>query len=202
MLHHNIEHSLRRLHTDYVDIWQVHSAEPEELAQSDVLETMLRIKEEGKVRHIAVSMSGRATGYGYGQLRPYLDGEWDDFEAIQVWYSALARASEEAMTEAAGRGKGMIVRGVVRRVDPWENLTDATAKLGLDNIRQGDRRKRCSVSSALCPGPPWSAHHHHRHEKSGTPGRQHPLCGGRLFSPDVLVEAKRRLDAAGIVSAS
>ena len=85
---HNIEHSLTRLKTDYIDVWQVHSADPTELAQSDVLETMLSIKAEGKVRYIAVSMSGRAEGHGYGQLRPYLADDWADFEAIQVWYSA------------------------------------------------------------------------------------------------------------------
>jgi aryl-alcohol dehydrogenase-like predicted oxidoreductase len=118
---HNIEHSLKRLKTDYVDVWQVHSAPPDELAQSDVLETMLRIKEEGKVRHIAVSISGAAAGRGYGQLRPYLDGDWDQFAAIQVWYSALARANENAMSEAANRGKGMIIRGVVRTVEPAIN---------------------------------------------------------------------------------
>ncbi|MCB0095784.1 MAG: aldo/keto reductase [Caldilineaceae bacterium] len=131
---HNIEHSLQRLKTDYVDVWQVHSADPDELAQSDVLETMLKIKDEGKVRHIAVSMSGRGDGHGYGQLRPYLDGDWDAFEAIQVWYSALTRASENAMTEAANRGKGMIIRGVVRRIDPYASVEDFAAQTGLSDL--------------------------------------------------------------------
>ena len=198
---HNIEHSLRRLHTDYVDIWQVHSAEPDELAQSDVLETMLRIKEEGKVRHIAVSMSGRAAGYGYGQLRPYLDGEWDDFEAIQVWYSALVRASEGAMTEAAGRGKGMIIRGVVRSVEPWASLADATAKLGLDDLRAtGESAAQFLLRFAL-------AHPGLHTTIIGTKSLEHLADNIRSveagpLAPDVLVEAKRRLDAAGIVSAS
>ena len=90
-MHHNIEHSLQRLRTDHIDVWQVHSAEAAELARSDVLEPVLRIKEEGEVRHIAVSLSGRAhvlapSNYGrvrlhhqettdhvYGQLRSYLE---------------------------------------------------------------------------------------------------------------------------------
>jgi len=45
---HNIEHSLKRLKTDYVDVWQVHSAEPAELAQSDVLETCCASRKRGK----------------------------------------------------------------------------------------------------------------------------------------------------------
>lgn len=131
---HNIEHSLKRLNTDYVDVWQLHSPNPEELAATDTLETMLKIKEEGKVRHIAISMSGKADGRGYGQFRPYLASEWDAFEAIQVWYSALIRASENAMIEAADRGKGMIIRGVVRRIDPWASLDDFVDKTGLREL--------------------------------------------------------------------
>lgn len=197
---HNIEHSLQRLRTDYVDVWQVHSADPDELAQSDVLETMLAIKEEGKVRHIAVSMSGRAQGHGYGQLRPYLDGDWDDFEAIQVWYSALTRASENAITEAADRGKGMILRGVVRRIDPWDSLADAVTQLGLDDLRaQGESAAQFLLRFALShPGLHTAI--------VGTKNLDHlaenvqaveagPLPG------DVLAETKRRLAAAGITPA-
>jgi aryl-alcohol dehydrogenase-like predicted oxidoreductase len=194
---HNIEHSLKRLKTDYVDVWQVHSADPDVLAATDVLETMLKIKEEGKVRHVAVSMSGGAEGYGYGQMRPYLDGDWDAFEAIQVWYSALARFSENAITEAADRGMGMIIRGVVRRVDPWDSLADAVTKLGLDNLRAGGE----SAAQFLLRFA--TAHPGLHTTIIGTKSLDHladnikaveagPLPG------DVLAEAKRRLDAAGV----
>lgn len=194
---HNIEHSLKRLKTDYVDVWQVHSAEPEELAQSDVLETMLRIKEEGKVRHIAVSMSGRADGRGFGQLRPYLDGDWDAFEAIQVWYSALERSSEDAMTEAANRGKGMIIRGVVRTVEGYESLADFVDKVGLNDLRaNGESAAQFLLRFAI-------AHPALHTTIIGTKSIDHlndnikAVEAGPL-APDVLAEAKQRLAAAGI----
>ena len=194
---HNIEHSLKRLNTDYVDVWQVHSAEPDELAQSDVLETMLRIKEEGKVRHIAVSMSGRAAGRGFGQLRPYLDGDWDHFEAIQVWYSALERASEDAMREAANRGKGMIIRGVVRTVEPYESLTGFVDKVGLNDLRaNGESAAQFLLRFAI-------AHPALHTTIIGTKSLDHlndnikAVEAGPL-APDVLAEAKRRLANAGI----
>lgn len=197
---HNIEHSLRRLKTDYVDVWQVHSAEPDELAQSDVLETMLKVKEEGKVRHIAVSMSGRAEGHGYGQLRPYLDGDWDAFEAIQVWYSALTRASEKAMTEAANRGKGMIIRGVVRRIDPYASLEDFATKTGLrDLYPRNENAAQFLLRFAL-------SHPALHTTIIGTKSLEHlaenitAAEAGPLPS-DIMATAKARLDAAGIQAA-
>jgi aryl-alcohol dehydrogenase-like predicted oxidoreductase len=198
---HNIEHSLKRLRTDYVDVWQVHSAPPDELAQSDVLETMLRIKEEGKVRHIAVSLSGAAAGRGYGQLRPYLDGDWDAFAAIQVWYSALARASENAMSEAAQRGKGMIIRGVVRTVEPYESLTDFMDKVGLNDLRaSGESAAQFLLRFAI-------AHPALHTTIIGTKSLDHLADNVKAveagpLTPDVLAAVKARLATAGITPTS
>jgi len=150
---HNIEHSLQKLRTGHIDVWQVHSADATELANSDVLETMLRIKEEGKVRHIAVSLSSRAqtlapSGYGrvrlhhqetadhvYQQLQSYLEDDWEELEALQVWYSALNRGCEESIVEAQSKGIGLIIRGVVRCLNPWTNLEDFANQIGLDDLR-------------------------------------------------------------------
>ena len=198
---HNIEHSLKRLKTDYVDVWQVHSADPAELAQSDVLETMLKVKAEGKVRHIAVSMSGRADGHGYGQFRPYLADEWRAFEAIQVWYSALTRASENTMTEAAERGMGMIIRGVVRRIDPWESLADFVEKLGLrDLLAESESAAQFLLRFA-------TAHAGLHTTIIGTKSLDHLADNVKAIEigplpADVLAETKKRLDTAGIVPAS
>jgi aryl-alcohol dehydrogenase-like predicted oxidoreductase len=135
---HNIEHSLKRLKTDYVDVWQIHNAYPEQLLNTDVLETMHQVKDSGQVRHIAVSMSGAAQGYGYVQFRDYLQPEWSAFDAMQVWYSALVRYSEQAITQAAAKGVGTVIRGATRRVDPYTSLADACTRLDLDDLRAAD----------------------------------------------------------------
>jgi len=135
---HNIEHSLQRLQTDYVDVWQIHNAYPEQLLNTDVLETMRQVKDSGQVRHIAISMSGSAQGYGYAQFRDYIQPEWSAFDAMQVWYSAMVRHSEQAITQAAANGIGMIIRGATRRVDPYTSLADACTQLDLDALCEAD----------------------------------------------------------------
>lgn len=48
------EESLRRLQTDYIDLYQIHWPSPDEPVEP-ALEVMLRLKEEGKIRAIGVS---------------------------------------------------------------------------------------------------------------------------------------------------
>ena len=78
------------------------------------------------------------------------------FEAMQVWYSALVRHSELAISQAAGKGIGTIIRGATRRVDPYESLADASAKLRLDELRDPDETAaqfllRFVISNHRCP---------------------------------------------------
>jgi len=196
-LRHNIEHSLKRLNTDHVDIWQIHSAYPGDLAGTDVLETMFKIKAEGKVRHIAVSMGGASEKYGYVQMRGYLDPAWDAFEAMQVWYSALVRHSEQAIRDAAAKGVGTILRGATRRVDPWESLADACTKLRLDDLRAPGE----SAAQFLLR---FVASHPGAHTIIvGTQSLDHlaeNVVAAEVgpLPADVLAEARKRLDAAGV----
>lgn len=196
-LRHNIEHSLKRLNTDHVDIWQIHSANPDDLRGTDVLETMFAIKAEGKVRHIAVSMGGSAGGRGYAQMRPYLAPEWDAFEAMQVWYSALERASEDAISDAAAKGIGTIIRGATRRVDPWESLEDACTQIGLDDLRAPGESAAQFLLRFV------AAHPGVHTIIVGTKSLDHlaenvaAVEAGPLPA-DVVAEARKRLDAAGV----
>lgn len=48
-----LESSLTRLRTDYIDLYQIHYPDPK-VSLTDALETLLRLKEEGKIRHIGV----------------------------------------------------------------------------------------------------------------------------------------------------
>jgi len=195
---HNIEYSLERLNTDYVDVWQVHSANPAELLVTDVLETMQAIKAEGKVRHIAVSMGGASEKRGYVQMRGYLDPAWDAFEAMQVWYSAMWRASEQAISDAAAKGIGTIIRGATRRIDPWEGLADACTQLGLDDLRAPGESAAQFMLRFVVSNPDVHT------IIVGTKSLEHladnvaAVEAGPLPA-DVVAEMKKRLDAAGVM---
>jgi aryl-alcohol dehydrogenase-like predicted oxidoreductase len=77
-----VEHSLRLMNTDYLDLVQFHrSLTPGEFNADGVLETALALKEEGKVRFVGVS----------GTL-PNLDEQIDMgvFDVFQIPYSSSA----------------------------------------------------------------------------------------------------------------
>lgn len=49
----NLDESLRRMKTDYIDIYQLHN--PATLPSDDIYEFLLRAKEAGKIRHIGIT---------------------------------------------------------------------------------------------------------------------------------------------------
>ena len=103
----NLELSLRRMRTDYVDIWQIHNAYVDDVDQGELLAVMEEVKRSGKVRHISVSSH-------LPHVRTFI--ERGDFETYQITYSALDRAHEMVIGEASASGCGVIVRGYVGSV--------------------------------------------------------------------------------------
>jgi len=51
-----VEQSLRRLETDYIDLYQLHNARMSTIQSDVVLETLERLKEEGKIRSYGVAL--------------------------------------------------------------------------------------------------------------------------------------------------
>ncbi len=133
-LRKNIDDSLTRMRTDYIDLWQLHNPTPADVEQGGLLKVMEEIKAAGKVRHIAISST-----------RPHIDTfiQWGVFASFQIPYSALERQHEEAITAAGKSGAGVIVRGGVARGEPGA---------GLGGAQRWELWDRAKLDELLAPG--------------------------------------------------
>ncbi len=107
-----VNQSLARMKTDHLDIVQLHSSPSKEtLQQEDVVQTLLDLKEEGKVRFIASSST-----------LPNLPDlvELGVFDSFQIPYSALERQHETSITAAAKASAGTVIRGGVAKGKPGD----------------------------------------------------------------------------------
>ena len=197
---HNIEASLRRMKTDYVDVWQLHNPSVEEVRAGDLVRVMEEVRATGKVRWIGVSSK-------LPDIIPFI--EWGVFDTFQIPYSGLEHAHEKVITAAAKAGAGTIIRGGVARGEPAASLRRwIGARLGqggrwaiwgkarLDELRgAGESRTAFLLRFTL-------SHPDLHTTIVGTMNPDHLAQNVRAaeagpLPPDVYQEAKRRLDAVG-----
>jgi aryl-alcohol dehydrogenase-like predicted oxidoreductase len=188
----NIESSLQRMKTDYVDIWQLHNPTPDQVKQGDLVPFMEQVKKQGKVRHVAISST-------LPHIPEYL--KWNCFDTYQIPYSLLERKHEESIAKVGKSGAGVIVRGGVARGEPGSGLG------GADRWTKWDAAK---LDELLAPGESRTAFllrytisHPQMHTTIvGTKNPAHldeniRAAEAGPLKADVYAEAKRRLDSVG-----
>lgn len=189
---HNIEVSLQRMKTDYVDVLQLHNPSVEQTEAGELVAVLKEIRDSGKVRFIGISST-------FPHIDTYI--QWGVFDSFQIPYSALERAHEQAIARAASAAAGTIIRGGVGRGEPGEGLgsqdrwaTWEKAKLD-DLLSDGESRTAFLLRFTLT--------HPSMHTTIvGTKNPAHLLENVRIaekgqLPADVYAEAKRRLDEAG-----
>ncbi|MBB6636848.1 aldo/keto reductase [Cohnella thailandensis] len=188
---HNIETSLKRMGTDYVDLLQLHGPTAAQVEEGGLLEVLEEIKASGKARHIGISSY-------MPNLEAHLAGP-GNYETYQLPYSALERDHETWIDRAADKGAGIIIRGGVGRGEPglglgqqdrW-HLWDA-AKLD-ELLEEGETRTGFLLRFTL-------SHPNLSTTIVGTMKPEHLLENVRVaekgrLPADVYAEAKRRLDS-------
>ena len=123
-----IDHSLRRLGTDYVDLYQIHRLDNSTPVE-ETLEALHDVVKAGKARYIGAS-SMHAWEFSKALHLQTLHG-WTRFVAMQDHYNLLAREEEREMLPlCADEGVGTIVwsplaRGRLAR--PWNQATERSA---------------------------------------------------------------------------
>lgn len=127
-IQHAVDGSLKRLRTDYIDLYQLHNPTLDELRRDDIHEAMDRLQENGKIRFWGVSINTpeegveiMRNGWGY---------------ALQVLYNALNQAPEKELFPLA-KEKGY---GIIARVPLASGLLSGKYRVdttfGTDDVRQ------------------------------------------------------------------
>lgn len=100
---HAVDGSLKRLRTDYIDLYQLHNPTLDELRRDDIHEAMDRLQEAGKIRYWGVSVTTPEEGIEVVQRG------WG--YALQVLYNAVNQApATELFPLAQEKGYGIIAR--------------------------------------------------------------------------------------------
>jgi 1-deoxyxylulose-5-phosphate synthase len=138
---HELDASLRRLGTDYVDLYQIHRWDPG-TPIDETLEALHDAVKSGKVRYIGAS-SMHAWQFAKALYHADRRG-WTRFVSMQNHYNLLYREEErEMMPLCADQGVGIIpwsplARGRLTR--PWAQK-DATPRAGTDEYGKGLYRR-------------------------------------------------------------
>jgi len=111
------ESSLKRLQTDYIDIYQYHNPRLDVLQRQDTISALEDLKNEGKIRHYAV-----AVGPDIGWREEGLYTINDMKVPAQLIYSILEQDPADIMIEAAEK-QGI---GVYSRVPHASGMLDGT----------------------------------------------------------------------------
>lgn len=112
----SLDASLRRLDTDYVDVFQLHGVAPEHYdeAMATLLPALLRAREHGKIRFLGITESGAKDPDHTMLCRAAADGVWD---VGMVAFNMLHRtASDRLFPLAVAHGMGTLVMHAVRSI--------------------------------------------------------------------------------------
>ncbi|MGA5417017.1 aldo/keto reductase [Streptomyces pseudogriseolus] len=137
-----LDHSLRRLGTDYVDLYQIHRWDPHTPVE-ETMEALHDVVKAGKVRYIGAS-SMYAWQFSKAQYTAESRG-WTKFVSMQNHYNLLYREEEREMLPlCADQGVGVLpwsplARGRLTR--DWNVTTErsATDQFGSTLYQEGDR---------------------------------------------------------------
>jgi aryl-alcohol dehydrogenase-like predicted oxidoreductase len=147
----NIETSLKRLQTDYIDILQFHGGDAETIQREGLIELLMSLRNQGIIRFLGVSSS-----------LPHLPGMIDlgVFDTFQIPYSCLRPEHADLITRTAETGAGIIIRGGIAHGGPdaeiqRSNLNELWARAQLDELLSEDMSRaelilRYTISHRHC----------------------------------------------------
>lgn len=130
----NLDLSLNRFQTDYIDLLQFHGGDAETLVKAGLIDLLKDFQAQGLIRFIGASSK-----------LPFLPDliALDVFDTFQIQYSCLAPEHFEILNTAAQSGAGIIIRGGIAHGGPDAEI----ARPALNDVWQ-----RANLQELL---PPW-----------------------------------------------
>ncbi|SIT82049.1 aldo/keto reductase [Pontibacter indicus] len=142
-----VEESLRRLQTDYIDLYQLHGGTIEDPID-ETIEAFELLKKQGKIRH-----------YGISSIRPNVIREYvkrSNIASVMLQYSLLDRRPEEQVLDLLkGKGIGILARGSLAQgllagkpAKPYLGYTFEEIQQAANSVRKvaGTDRKAAEVA--------------------------------------------------------
>src|SRR3990172_244027 len=111
----SLEQSLRRLKTDYIDIYHVHGVEPQEYpyVSDNLVADLLRLKEQGKIRFMGVT-EAFIEDTKHQMLQRALEDRW--WDVVMVGFNILNQSARAAvLSKTLERNTGVLVMFAVRK---------------------------------------------------------------------------------------
>lgn len=99
-----IDRSLQRMGTDYIDIMQLHSPSLDDLVNGDGIEGLKKAQSQGKVRYISLSADDDAAEHAVAM---------GDFDTLQLSYNVLDQAPEKIIAAARQKDMGIIIKNPI-----------------------------------------------------------------------------------------
>jgi len=129
-----IDNSLRRLGTDYVDLYQIHRWDPETPIE-ETMEALHDVVKAGKARYIGAS-SMYAWQFAKAQCTANLGG-WTPFVSMQDQYNLINREEEREMLPfCLDQGVGVLPWSPLARGKLTRDWDDKTARTETDKFGQ------------------------------------------------------------------
>ncbi len=144
-----VDDSLRRLGTDYIDLYQLHGGTMEDPID-DIIETFERLQHLGKIRY-----------YGISSIRPNVIREYvhrSSISSVMMQYSLLDRRPEEEVFPLLEKyGVGVLARGSVAKgilagkpAEPYLNYTTEDVSKMAKVVARFSENKRTPAQTAIC----------------------------------------------------
>ncbi|TIM50811.1 MAG: aldo/keto reductase, partial [Mesorhizobium sp.] len=146
---YEVEQSLRRLGTDYIDLYITHWQDPT-TPIAETMEALERLKSAGKIRAIGASNLNAA------ELQQYVEA--GQLDAIQERYSMLDREIEQTLLPIARRHRvatlsySSLALGLLSgAIDPAREFSGDDQRKDNPRFSQANRRKIAALKHALTP---------------------------------------------------